>query len=204
MADDDKLKPKLWTKRPVEETLAVYRDWAETYDAEVEARGYRTPARIAAALAKHVAPEALILDFGCGTGLSGRALRGAGFTRLHGTDITAEMLEKAEASGLYEKTWVGTPGEVGVTPGTYRAIVAAGVVSLGAAPPETLEPLVKGLAPGDILAFSYNEPTLGDRDYIDALDAVVRGELATILSQENGPHLEDVGMTSDVILLRRL
>jgi hypothetical protein len=86
---DKTFDPKLWTERSPDETRALYTDWAATYDADVTGAGYATPKRLAEALAAHVPdPTAPLLDFGCGTGLSGRALHAAGFTTLDGTDIT--------------------------------------------------------------------------------------------------------------------
>ncbi|WP_438956864.1 class I SAM-dependent DNA methyltransferase [Cognatiyoonia sp.] len=202
MTKKDVLKPQLWTPRPVAETIAVYADWAETYDAEVEKRGYRTPERLSKALADVIDLSTTVLDFGCGTGLSGIALKDAGFQTLHGTDVTSEMLEKATAIGLYEKTWVSTPEDPAFGKGAYKAIAAIGVVSLGAAPPETLAMLVGKLNTGNILAMSYNEPTLRDVSYIKALDDEVASGHVEVIFRENGPHLEDVGMTSDVIILR--
>ena len=203
MTDKEVLRPQLWKPRPVKETIAVYADWAETYDRDVQNRGYKTPERLARALLNFVEKQKTILDFGCGTGISGNALRAAGFENLHGTDVTAEMLEKASASELYSKTWLSEPGHMNFGTGTYDAIVAVGVVSLGAAPASTLADLVGSLNTGGILAFSYNEPTLEDRSYIKALDDEIRANRVELLFRENGPHLTDVEMTSDVIILRR-
>ena len=80
----DVLRPSLWTPRPVNETIAVYADWADNYDAEITSRGYRTPDRLAAALSKFVTAETPILDFGCGTGIGGAALIRAGFRTIDG------------------------------------------------------------------------------------------------------------------------
>ena len=197
------LRPGLWTPRPVEETIAVYAEWADTYDAEVTARGYRTPERLAAALAQFADPSAAILDFGCGTGISGIALRQAGFTTMDGTDITKEMLAKAANSGIYRKTWVSSPDDMGFDPETYDVIVAVGVISLGAAPASLLDQLLKMLPPKGLLALSYNDPTLADETYTKAMDDVVANGNATLLFRDHGPHLEDVGMESDVIVLQR-
>ena len=203
MPDKDVLKPELWTRRPVKETIAVYAGWAETYDADVTGRGYHTPDRIAAALTQFLQPDALILDYGCGTGLSGQALKRAGFHHLHGTDITAQMLEKAAATGIYEKTWLSDAGQLNFTKGAYAAIVAAGVISLGAAPPDILAPLVAKLGPGGLLALSFNDPTLADDTYAEALGTEIAHGRVEVLFRENGPHLDDVDMRSDVIVLRR-
>ncbi len=201
MTDDNSTPANLWTPRPVEETIDVYRDWAGAYDADLETYGYHTPTRLAAALARHVAPETTVLDFGCGTGISGAALLQQGFNHLHGTDVTAEMVDIARGKSLYEKLWVGEPGAD--LPRSYDAIVAVGVVSLGAAPPETLSLLIAHLSPGGVLALSFNDPTVENGSY----DAVLEGHVAaadvTVLSREHGPHLEAKEMDSDVIVLRR-
>ena len=202
--DKDILQPDLWTPRPVAETIAVYADWAKTYDSDVTERGYRTPDRLAAAVAKLVPPETTILDFGCGTGIGGAALRRAGFEQIHGTDITPKMLERAAASGLYAETWLSTPDDMGFNAGAYQAIVAVGVISLGAAPPETLAPLLGKLPKGGLLALSFNDPTIADPSYQAALDAAVADGQFEIVLREHGPHLDDVGMGSDIIVIRRL
>jgi len=77
MSSDSNLNTKfpLWAPRPVEETLDIYANWAASYDDDLAEAGYETPHRIAAALAKFTTPDARILDFGCGTGLSGRLCR---------------------------------------------------------------------------------------------------------------------------------
>ena len=203
MSDKQVLRPGLWTPRPVEETIAVYADWADTYDEEVSARGYRTPDRLAKALAGFADPETRILDFGCGTGIGGAALRKAGFTHLDGTDITKEMLSKAEARKIYEKTWVSTPAEMGFADGAYPVIVAVGVISLGAAPPETLAPVFAKLPQQGLLALSFNDPTLEDARYEAALQHACNVHGGEVVFREHGPHLDDVGMGSDVIIVCR-
>lgn len=200
----DVLRPALWTPRSVAETMAVYADWADNYDADVTARGYRTPDRLAAALARFVLPDLGILDFGCGTGIGGAALRRAGFTSIDGTDVTAEMLEKANLRGIYRKTWHSTPEQMNFEQGAYPVIAAIGVISLGAAPPEILAPLVAQLDRDGLLALSFNDPTLGDQSYTDALHHEVAQAHVEVIFREHGPHLDDVGMGSDVIILRRL
>ncbi len=200
----DPLKPQLWTSRSVEETLQVYADWADSYDTDVKRRGYHTPDRIAKALGKYLVGEGPILDFGCGTGVSGLALAEHGIGPLHGTDISSEMLKHAEAKGIYERLWEGTPGDPPAAPGVYRGIVATGVISLGAAPPETLDQVLQSLAPGGLLALSFNDPTLEDGLYDSHLQAALDAKTCELIERQHGPHLDDLGMGSDVIVLRAL
>lgn len=198
------LRPSLWTPRPVDETIAVYADWATRYEAEVTKRGYLTPDRLVRALSAHMPFDTEILDFGCGTGIGGAVLKRAGFHIIDGTDVTKEMLDQAQGRGIYRKTWHSSPTDMGFVAGTYAVIVAVGVISLGAAPPETLAPLVNQLPENGLLALSFNDPTLDDNRYADALDALCVAGLVEVIFREHGPHLEDVGMGSDVIILRRL
>ncbi len=205
MSDDrhDTLKEPLWVPRPVEETLAMYADWAATYDADVTGAGYATPARIANALDGRVPYTARVLDFGCGTGLSGLALKDIGFTKIDGTDISAQMLDFAQTRAVYGALWQSQPGTLDITRGTYDAIVATGVISLGAAPPETLDLVLSKLAPGGLLALSFNDPTIAEGSYDAALQAAQNANTCTVVFRENGPHLPGKNMGSDVMVLRR-
>lgn len=198
---NDVLRPQLWTPRPVKETIELYTDWAKNYDADVKDRGYVTPARVADALSKFLAPGIPVLDYGCGTGLSGLALKTAGLGPLHGTDIAQAMLDEATKTPIYERVWLSKPGDPPAAPGDYAAIVATGVVSLGGAPPECFDLLLDALAPDGLFALSFNDPTLEDGSYEARLDA--RSEELEVLFREHGPHLTSTGMGADVLVLRR-
>jgi predicted TPR repeat methyltransferase len=197
------MNTQLWKPRSVAETLQVYADWAKDYDADVLASGYATPTRAATALAEFVAPDAPILDFGCGTGLSGKALRAAGLTTFDGTDISTEMLALAQGQNLYRRIWQSNPGVLDVIAGAYTAILACGVVSLGAAPPETLDLLIDKLGRGGHLAFSYNDPTLADPAFTGHLARLIANGGVNEIYRAHGPHLPQKGMGSDVIILRK-
>ncbi|NNL73607.1 MAG: methyltransferase domain-containing protein [Silicimonas sp.] len=195
----------LWTRHTVDETRDIYANWAESYDQDVTEWGYATPGRIAMALRRSGAnPDKPVLDFGCGTGLSGLALKATGFAQIDGTDISPEMIAKAEARGIYQHLWLSDPGDMGhVRRGQYPIIVATGVISLGAAPPETLDMLVDVVPSGGLLAFSFNDATLTDRAYTDRLDAAVLAPDIEMAFEEQGPHLPAKNMTSAVYVLRR-
>jgi len=205
MSGDDIGPTGLWTKRTVEETQKIYADWAERYDADVAEWGYATPARIALALRQCSAnAKKPVLDFGCGTGISGVALKSVGFDVIDGTDISPEMLEQADARGIYRQVWKGEPGSLGhIKRGDYSIITATGVVSLGAAPPETLDILVAALGPGGLLAFSYNDATLADRAYTDQLDIAVLAPDIEMVFEEHGHHLPAKNMNSTVYILQK-
>ncbi|MCH2077160.1 MAG: methyltransferase domain-containing protein [Rhodobacteraceae bacterium] len=204
----EQFKPALWTPRSIEDTQKIYADWAETYEADVQGMNYATPARIAEAIRPHVSPHEPILDFGCGTGLSGLALAQQGYQVIDGTDISEPMLQFAydkqhEGEDVYRNLWLGAPGRVNAAPGDYACIIATGVISLGAAPPDMLMVLLDNLGPEGIFAFSYNDPTLADKSYMEALEDVIADGTARQLYRQHGPHLSEKVTGSDVIVLRR-
>ena len=205
MEQDQDSGDGLWQRHTVEETQKIYAEWADSYDKDVADWGYATPGRIAMALRLSGAnSEKPVLDFGCGTGLSGTALKAAGFSQIDGTDINPEMLKKARERGIYQHLWQSEPGSLEhVKFGNYPIIVATGVISLGAAPPETLDMLLDILPPGGLIAFSYNQATLQDRAYTDQLDIAVLAPDIEMVFEEDGPHLPAKNMTSTVYVLRR-
>lgn len=205
MSSDDPDKKDLWQPQSPEDARKIYADWAATYDADVASWGYVTPTRLAIALRQVGANvEKPVLDYGCGTGLSGAALKAVGFDVVDGTDISPEMLEKAEARGVYRQVWRGLPGDLGhIKRGDYPIIAATGVVGMGAAPPETLDLLVDAIGSGGLLAFSFNDATLADRAYVQRLDVACLAPDIELVFEEHGPHLPAKNMASTVYVLRR-
>ena len=87
-----------------DDTLAHYEAWAETYDQELSENDYAQPQRCAAALINHVDKRDIrILDIGCGTGLSGVALKNLGFSNIDGCDFSSLMIEKAKDTNVYKR-----------------------------------------------------------------------------------------------------
>lgn len=188
-----------------QETRAHYQKWAPSYDDEVGANGYATPGRVAEALWSKM-PEAQtpILDYGCGTGLSGVALRDAGFQIVDGADPTPQMLEGAKAKGVYRnlKTFDITNSKP-LTAGEYKAITAIGVIGIGAAPPETLDMLMHALPKGGLLAFSFNDHALADHTYTVRLNDWLDMGAARLLFREYGPHLPGLDLNSEVYVVEK-
>jgi predicted TPR repeat methyltransferase len=94
------------------------------------------------------------LDLGCGTGLCAPLARPIAH-RLEGVDISAAMLAKAQALGLYDQlTQADLVSYLSSTPRRYDCVVAADVfIYVGA-----LEPVFDGVArvlePGGVFGFS--------------------------------------------------
>jgi len=184
----------------------LYEDWAETYDADLAEHGYRTPARCAAALAAHLADrEAPILDFACGTGLSGAALAAEGFKVIDGVDLSEAMLTTARARNLYRHLAKAEPDAPPTAqPGDYAAIAAVGAVSPGAAPAHYLDALLDCLAPGGLLVLSFNDHTLDDPGYTSRLERALDRGIVRELFRDHGDHIVRLGSKSTVYVLEKL
>ena len=108
----------------------LYASWASTYDNEVQKNGYVTPERVAKALKDIVTNQSeVILDYGCGTGLSGSALQAVGFTNIDGLDVSQEMVTLAEKKSIYKTLTVFDPSaKIPVHADQYKIITAIGVI----------------------------------------------------------------------------
>ncbi|MFT7595269.1 MAG: putative TPR repeat methyltransferase [Paracoccaceae bacterium] len=186
-------------------TRDLYDDWAASYESELGENGYATPGRCAAALRAHLEdPNAPILDFGCGTGLSGLALRLAGFTTIDGLDLSADMLKQAKAKDLYRDLHqIDAGAPLTHTPGTYGAITAIGVIGAGAAPISVFDTLMDGLASGGRFVLSFNDHALKDPANEGKLQSYLDSGTARLLFKEYGDHIPGIGIKSNVYVIEK-
>ncbi|WP_210526962.1 class I SAM-dependent DNA methyltransferase [Rubellimicrobium arenae] len=172
----------VYAARTVGELAAGYADWAERYDAETAASGYRLPHLCAAFLARHLPAEARpILDAGCGTGLVGDDLRALGYDGITGIDLSEPMLARAAGRGVYAVLRQMTLGEpLDLPDAGFAAVISSGVFTAGHAPASSLDELLRVTRPGGVLVFSVRDDihrTQGFRERQDALEAQGRWRL---------------------------
>jgi len=180
----------------------LYENWADSYDEELTENGYVTPARVARAMVR-TGCCGPVLDVGCGTGLSGFALREAGYDIVDGIDISAPMLEEARAKGLYRHLTLCPPADPPpIAQGAYPTIAAIGVVTVGAAPADLLDDLAAALAPGGRLAFSFNDHALAEGSYVSKLGQLL-SEGFTLLFREYGAHIRERNLGSTVYVIEK-
>lgn len=188
------------------EVRDYYDQWAGSYDAELTQNGYASPRRVAQALAE-LAPDlnAPLLDYGCGTGMSGEELRAAGFTIIDGADPSAEMLRQARPKQIYRSlVQLDLDQPAGpFVPASYPVAAAVGVIGPGAAPLSTLRVILDLLAPAGLLGVSFNDRALEDPAYPAALRQCHADGTAETVFAERGPHLPGLDVQSTVYVLRR-
>ena len=184
----------------------LYASWAATYDKEVQKNGYVTPERVANALRDVVTDQsAFILDYGCGTGLSGSALQAVGFENIDGLDVSREMVSLAEKKSIYKNLRVFDPSnEIPVHSDQYKIITAIGVIGAGAAPLPVFDSLFALLPQNGLFAFSFNDHTLNDPNYEKKVEKCLISGLATILHKSYGDHLPKANLKSNIYILKKL
>ena len=189
-----------------DDTRDLYAQWSTSYDQEVGENGYATPARAAKALAGHVTDLRIpVLDYGCGTGLSGVALRAVGFSTLHGIDVSKEMVAIADNKEAYQTLRVFDPeADPPVKTGEFDIITAIGVIGIGAAPLPVFDTIVALLTPGGLFAFSFNDHALADPAFEAKVSDYVDTGKAKLLLREYGDHLPGAGLKSNVYILKIL
>jgi len=201
----EKFLDNLYHDSTQSETTATYDAWAASYDTEITDNGYATPDRLAKALFEHVPdPQMPILDFGCGTGLSGLALTRAGFKVIDGLDPSSEMLNGARVKGIYRNlSFLDVTNNTPIPKGSYPALVAIGVIGPGAAPPETIHILMNALDSGGVLAFSFNDHAIADKTFELALNYWLNSDAACLVFKQHGPHLPGQNIKSNVYIVEK-
>ena len=114
------------------ELREIYDDWAGSYDETLENWDYRAPAQAAKMLRAQVPAGSVLLDAGCGTGLTGVALRAAGFVGpIDGIDLSPASLKRAERHGIYRTlTAVDLQAlPLPISDDAYDALICVGVLT---------------------------------------------------------------------------
>ena len=182
-----------------------YDEWSDEYDDTVLAAGYTTPKRCAEALASKTTDRDIpILDFGCGTGISGQALSDTGFTAIDGCDLSEAMLDEAKRKSIYRFLLQCTSSRhLPFKRGAYSHIAAIGAIGIGAASPMAIDRLMGKLPPMGTLTMSLNDHTLQVPEYEMRVAEYVDTGAAEILFKDYGEHLPGIDLKSVVYVLRR-
>ena len=188
-----------------DEAQEFYQGWAEGYEAEVALNEYITPQRCAEALIRHAAaPWAPIMDLGCGTGVSGLALKAAGFECIDGYDFSPAMLDKAAEKSLYRDLRIADLSKpLEIAEGVYQNAAAIGCVTPECMPPTVLDEILSKLPQGGALAFSVNDRSAADGTITGRIMTLTDCGAADLVFKEYGEHLPGIGLKATVYVLKK-
>jgi predicted TPR repeat methyltransferase len=106
----------------------AYSSWSRLYDRDVARMNYRAP-RIVADLASQQPVSGLAMDLGCGTGLVVEEYRRRSESKVDfdGCDRSGEMLQMANAKGLYRQLILGGLSDDLAATRRYALVTACGL-----------------------------------------------------------------------------
>ncbi|MAU97405.1 MAG: SAM-dependent methyltransferase [Fulvimarina sp.] len=181
-----------------------YADWASRYDDDVRREEYGGP-RAIASMAVMVAdsflgraPKAIrVLDAGCGTGLAGLELKRKGFEAIDGFDLSQEMCDIANDTGVYRELAANVDLNVDQAPvfaRGYDLIVCCGVFTLGHVEPDGLKRLASYLSDGGYLIVSTRKSYFEGTDFDSATARIeAEGVLERVATLKNAAYIAEEG-----------
>lgn len=157
MSDEPSLGAAYALETP-EDSVRLYREWAETYEADFMAvMDYRLHIEVARAFVE-AGGKGPVLDVGAGTGVVGEVLASMGVSDIDGTDISPEMLAEAAMKGCYGRLFEGNILErLDAGDEAYSGAVSAGTFTLGHVGPDGLPEIARVLEPGGVMVISVRD-----------------------------------------------
>ncbi len=174
-ADDD----KSWLRVPLTdatEVAARYDAWAATYEQTLNDWHYDAPNVSARLVAEHLLDRnAAVLDVGCGTGLTGRALAAQGFGAIDGIDISRVSLEVAKGRGTYRQLKLHNFNAEALPfeDGTFGAAQCIGVLSYAHEPRALIIEMSRVVVSGGAIVFSHRSDLWDEQDFPEMLSGLV-------------------------------
>lgn len=182
----------------------LYNRLPGSYNGLVGALGYRAPDLVADALADHLSlANPTVLDAGCGTGLTAKAVhaRFPGAT-VDGFDLSEKMLREATKTGFYRTLKPADATQaLPFETGGYDAAVSSGLYTLGHVGPEALLPVLDAIKPGGLFALNIYDGAWEKLRFEKAIDRLVADGLITVRAHEQATHFGRIGQTCRVIVL---
>lgn len=169
------------------ECKAVYKDWANTYDATMVGElAYSEPQTVANVLSKHLSDkEASILDLGCGTGLVGEGLKICGFKTVDGVDFSEEMLDVARERNIYRRlTLADLTKTTDIASQEYDAAISAGLFTYGHLDARCLDEIFRAIKPGGLFAGAIRQQIWEEMGFLEKFTAWEKNQNVKIISKE--------------------
>lgn len=131
-----------------------YKKWATEYDAQMLSEGYLSPRAITLLLHQYLLiKKPLIIDIGCGTGMTGSYVDRANLQALDGIDLSPEMLAVAKRRGIYRHLYTADLNQpLPFNDNRYDAAISSGTFTHGHVGAAPIAEIFRILKPGGVLA----------------------------------------------------
>ena len=192
----------------------LYNEWAATYDQDLTdpSQGYVGPVNAAKEISSNIdaatREQAIVLDAGCGTGLSGIAVRDAlgPSATIDGIDISTAMLQIATKTNIYRSLDTANLSQgLSISDRTYDAVVCVGTLTGGhVGPVPALREFVRVCKQGGLVVATIKESVWASGGYEAEVKHLVDSGIADLRSAESVPYREGQGVNAVMLVLVRL
>lgn len=190
--------------RDSDDVARYYDEWAENYDQTLAQWRYQAPEQVAARLRALLNADSIILDAGCGTGLSGAALARAGFTTIDGIDVSSQSLALAGKQGVYRSLEHVDMQKLPLplADHQYDGLICVGVLTYLPDSDAVLKEFCRVIKPGGPMVLTQRSDILKERDFPQTLATLEKqGLLAEFEVSEPAPYLPENEEFSDEVLV---
>ena len=177
----------IYQAKDTEDLQSRYDLWAKGYENDVASYGYKLPGVVSGFLGRYLRPiDGAILDAGAGTGIMGEMMSLLDYEELVAIDLSTGMLEIAKEKGVYREVHRMVLGEHLDFPDDFFAgVIAVGVLSVGHAPPESFDELIRCTRPSGYIIFSVRVDAQGFPEAQSTLEHAKKWQLV----EETPPFL---------------
>lgn len=195
-----------------EKCKALYDEWAKTYDQDLTdpSQDYVGPVNAAKAILEasgNSVDGAVFLDAGCGTGLSGVAVRNVCGSNVivDGVDISTGMLEVAAKTGVYRRLEPGNLAEsLNISDSTYDVVVCVGTLTGGhVGPVPALKEFVRVLKSGGLVVATVKEQVWSSGGYEAEVQRLEREGSVKVRSTESVPYRQGQGVNAKMLVMAK-
>ena len=187
-----------------DDVAKYYDNWARDYNETLADWRYEAPKQVASMLRAKLSPKSAILDAGCGTGLSGKALLTAGFTTIDGIDVSQRSLEIAGMTSAYrtlhkmdlQRLPLPIPDD------HYDGVACVGVLTYLTDSLGTLREFSRVVRSGGFIAITQRSDLFVEREFQSVLEGLLSdGDISQMHVSEPRPYLPDNEEFGDQILV---
>lgn len=203
-AKNDMLR-RAYAVKDADDIRDLYKDWAATYDEDLTGKDlqYVAPKEAVKVFVHHFEKRsAKVLDVGCGTGLSGQALKDAGFEQIDGIDLSPDMLEQARSKAAY-----GHLFEADLIAGltfaddTYDAALSVGTFTHGHVGPDALDEVIRVVKPGGAVCVTINEGVFEKMNYREKISQLESDGVCRVQALVSADYLLAEDIRSMILVL---